>query len=32
MRSPDGRHLLTLNGNGTIFVLRLAAPPAQARQ
>jgi WD40 repeat protein len=23
---PDGRHLITANGNGTIYVLRLAAP------
>jgi hypothetical protein len=21
--TPDGRHLVTLNGNGTIYVLRL---------
>lgn len=27
--TPDGRHLVTLNGNGTIYVLRLEeAPPA----
>jgi len=25
--SPEGRHLITLNGNGTIYVLRLAPPP-----
>ncbi|HEX5273301.1 MAG TPA: hypothetical protein VFW33_22545, partial [Gemmataceae bacterium] len=25
--SPDGRHLVTLNGNGTVYVLRLAAGP-----
>jgi WD40 repeat protein/serine/threonine protein kinase len=25
--SPDGRHLLTLNGNGTIYVFRLAPHP-----
>ncbi|MFK7819784.1 MAG: WD40 repeat domain-containing protein, partial [Planctomycetaceae bacterium] len=24
--TPDGRHLLTANGNGTIYVLRLAEP------
>ena len=24
--SGDGRHLFTLNGNGTVYVLRLAAP------
>ena len=24
--SPEGRHLLTVNGNGTIYVLRLAGP------
>jgi hypothetical protein len=22
--TPDGRHLVTLNGNGTVYVLRLA--------
>jgi WD40 repeat protein/serine/threonine protein kinase len=27
--SPDGRHLVTLNGNGTLYVLRLATPPAK---
>jgi WD40 repeat protein len=26
--APDGRHLLTSNGNGTLYVLRLALPPA----
>ncbi len=26
--APDGRHLLTVNGNGTGYVLRLAPPPA----
>jgi hypothetical protein len=25
--TPDGRHLLTVNANGTAYVLRLAAPP-----
>jgi WD40 repeat protein len=25
--SPDGRHLVTANGNGTLYVLRLAPPP-----
>ena len=25
--SADGRHLVTLNGNGTVYVLRLAAAP-----
>jgi WD40 repeat protein len=25
--TPDGRHLLTLNGDGTVYVLRLAPPP-----
>ena len=25
--SPDGRHLLTINGNGTGYILRLAPPP-----
>jgi WD40 repeat protein len=24
--TPDGRHLLTANGNGTLYVLRIAAP------
>jgi serine/threonine protein kinase len=27
--SPDGRYLITGNGNGTIYVLRLAAPAAK---
>ncbi len=27
--SPDGRHLVTGNGNGTIYVLRLAPPAGQ---
>jgi hypothetical protein len=26
--APDGRHLLTINSNGTGYVLRLAGPPA----
>jgi WD40 repeat protein len=26
--SPDGRHLITANGNGTVYILRLAPPPA----
>jgi WD40 repeat protein len=27
--TPDGRHLITANGNGTLYVLRLKAwPPA----
>lgn len=26
--SPEGRHLFTLNGNGTVYVLRLAEGPA----
>jgi serine/threonine protein kinase/WD40 repeat protein len=30
--SPDGRHLLTLNGNGTIYVFRLAPPPVPAEK
>jgi WD40 repeat protein len=25
--TPEGRHLITANGDGSIFVLRLAAPP-----
>jgi WD40 repeat protein len=25
--TPDGRHLVTLNGNGTVYVLRLTAVP-----
>ncbi len=25
--SADGRHLITLNGNGTVYVLRLAPTP-----
>jgi serine/threonine-protein kinase len=25
--TPDGRHLITLNGNGTVYVLRLSAAP-----
>jgi WD40 repeat protein len=25
--SPDGRHLATANGNGTVYVLRLGPPP-----
>ena len=25
--APDGRHLATVNGNGTVYLLRLAAPP-----
>jgi WD40 repeat protein/serine/threonine protein kinase len=25
--SPDGRHLATANGNGTVYILRLAPPP-----
>jgi WD40 repeat protein/serine/threonine protein kinase len=29
--TPEGRHLVTLNGNGTVYVLRLAEPPADAR-
>jgi ECF sigma factor len=24
--APDGRHLATVNGNGTVYVLRLAKP------
>ncbi len=28
--APDGRHLLTRNGDGTVYVLRLAPPPAPA--
>jgi hypothetical protein len=24
--TPDGRHLVTGNGNGTVYVLRLAPP------
>src|SRR5262249_2745925 len=27
--ASDGRHLATANGNGTIYVLRLAPPPAK---
>ncbi|MFO0927326.1 MAG: WD40 repeat domain-containing protein [Gemmataceae bacterium] len=30
--APDGRHLLTLNGNGTVYVLRLDPPQARRRQ
>jgi WD40 repeat protein len=31
--TPDGRHLATVNGNGTVYVLRLAPPlPGQARK
>jgi WD40 repeat protein len=26
--TPDGRHLLTCNGNGTLYILRLAPPPS----
>ncbi|MGH7126956.1 MAG: hypothetical protein ACREJB_00585 [Planctomycetaceae bacterium] len=25
--TPDGRHLVTVNGNGTVYVLRLAEWP-----
>ena len=27
--TPDGRHLLTANGNGTVYVLRLKEWPAK---
>jgi WD40 repeat protein len=27
--SPEGRHLLTVNANGTVYVLRLARPQEQ---
>lgn len=27
--SPDGRHFATANGNGTVYVFRLAPPPAE---
>lgn len=30
--ASDGRHLLTVNGNYTVYLLRLAPPPAQGRQ
>jgi WD40 repeat protein/serine/threonine protein kinase len=29
--TPDGRHLVTLNGNGTMYVLRLAGPKAKEK-
>jgi hypothetical protein len=28
--SPDGRHAVTVNGNGTVYVLRLPPPPDPA--
>jgi WD40 repeat protein len=30
--SPEGRHLATANGNNTVYIFRLAPPPAEARQ
>ena len=26
--SPEGRHLVTVNGNGSVYILRVAAPRA----
>jgi hypothetical protein len=28
--APDGRHVITGNANGTIYILRLADPPRRA--
>lgn len=30
--APDGRHLITVNGNGTVYVLRLDEAPAKAEK
>jgi hypothetical protein len=27
--APDGKHLATANGNGTVYILRLPAPAAR---
>ena len=30
--TPEGRHLVTANGNGTIYIFRLTPPPGKADQ